>query len=165
MIDFNEIKIFLAAAQKLNFTKASQDVALSTPQFTKIIAQLESKLNKKLFNRTTRSVQLTQEGLIFYNEALNLMNSYSKLRDIFNQDINPKNINGKLRIVTANTLAFRRVTSLLNSFHNLYPNVQFDFIISDEYNDLIGDNINLAFRITNKFGEFRTILIYLSFCC
>lgn len=149
MLDINEIRIFIAVAKSLSFTKASKEVGLSSPQITKIVAQLEFKLKRKLLLRTTRKVQLTQEGQVFYVECLNFIESYHKLSDTFNESTNPKKVKGLLRISTAHTLAIRGVSEILSSFHKKFPLVNVQLIISDDYIDLIQSNIDFAFRITD----------------
>ena len=62
-----QLQCFLCVADKLNFTKASEELYLSTPTVTHHIKNLEEELNTLLFIRTSRMVKLTEAGTMFYN--------------------------------------------------------------------------------------------------
>ena len=57
-----EIQCFIAVAECLNFTQAANQLYLSQPGLSKIIANLERELNVRLFIRSTRSVRMTKAG-------------------------------------------------------------------------------------------------------
>lgn len=71
----NDIQIvcFLAVSEHLNFTKAAQQLHITHPAVSQQIQSLENELGVKLFQRTTRSVRLTQEGKTFIYDARQLM--------------------------------------------------------------------------------------------
>ncbi len=64
-----QIQCFLYVADRLNFTKAAEDLYLSVPTVTHHIKCLEDELQTKLFFRTSRIVRLTEAGNIFYKDA------------------------------------------------------------------------------------------------
>ena len=64
MLDFR-VETFLAVCQTMNFTRAAEQLHVTQPAVTQQIHSLESELNTQLFRRTTRTVELTQAGLIF----------------------------------------------------------------------------------------------------
>ncbi len=68
-----QLQCFLCVADKLNFTKASEELYLSTPTVTHHIKNLEEELNTLLFIRTSRMVKLTEAGTMFYNDAKEIM--------------------------------------------------------------------------------------------
>ena len=59
------LECFLEVVNTLNFAKAAERLNVSQPTVTNHIKSLEEELNAKLFNRSTRSVELTQDGLAF----------------------------------------------------------------------------------------------------
>lgn len=73
MNDF-QLQCFLAVADNLNFAKAAQQLNISQPAVTHQIRALEQELNVKLFRRTTRTVTITQAGLIFLHDAQMITN-------------------------------------------------------------------------------------------
>lgn len=64
-----QLKCFLAVAEHLNYAKAAQELYLTQPTVTHQINSLENELGVRLFYRTKHTVSLTQEGMIFYEDA------------------------------------------------------------------------------------------------
>lgn len=64
-----QLSCFLAVAEYLNFAQAAQSLHVTHPAVSQQIQSLEKELNVKLFQRTTRSVKLTEEGRAFLNDA------------------------------------------------------------------------------------------------
>lgn len=64
-----QLSCFLAVAEYLNFAQAAQSLHVTHPAVSQQIQSLEKELNVKLFNRTTRSVRLTEEGTTFLQDA------------------------------------------------------------------------------------------------
>lgn len=69
----HQLQCFLCVADRLNFTKAAEELYLSTPTVTHHIQSLEAELNTKLFIRNKKSVRLTEAGMVFYNDASDIM--------------------------------------------------------------------------------------------
>lgn len=67
-----EIDVFLVLAQTLSFRRTAERVHLSQPAVTGVIMRLEEALQVKLFDRTTRQVQLTGPGQVFFKESQRL---------------------------------------------------------------------------------------------
>lgn len=68
-----QLHCFLCVADKLNFTKAAEELFLSTPTVTHHIKALEEELHTQLFFRNSKVVQLTEAGTVFYNDAKEIM--------------------------------------------------------------------------------------------
>lgn len=64
-----QLSCFLAVAEYLNFAKAAQSLHVTHPAVSQQVQSLEKELNVKLFQRTTRSVKLTEGGKAFLNDA------------------------------------------------------------------------------------------------
>lgn len=64
-----QLSCFLAVAEYLNFAKAAQELHVTSPAVSQQIQSLEKELNVTLFQRTTRSVKLTEEGKAFLRDA------------------------------------------------------------------------------------------------
>ena len=62
-----QLTCFLTVAETLSFAKAAKHLNVTQPAVTHQIHSLEEELNTQLFKRTTRSVEITQKGLIFLN--------------------------------------------------------------------------------------------------
>ena len=72
LINWNarEFEVFLVVAQTLSFRRAAEQVHLSQPAVSGLIARLEATLEVRLFDRTTRNVQLTAAGEVLRDQVL-----------------------------------------------------------------------------------------------
>ena len=69
-MDSNEsLKRFVRVAELGSFTKAAESLSLPKASVSQAVQQLESKLQTQLFHRTTRKVQLTPDGQLFYEKS------------------------------------------------------------------------------------------------
>ena len=71
---------FLTVAETLSFARAAEQLHVTQPAVTQQIHSLESELNLKLFRRTTRTVELTQEGLVFLGDAKAMVEIYQRAK-------------------------------------------------------------------------------------
>ena len=82
-----QLTCFLTAAETLSFVKAAKQLNVTQPAITHQIRSLEEELNTQLFKRTTRSVEITQEGLIFLNDAKNVLNIITLAKKRFEEPV------------------------------------------------------------------------------
>ena len=68
-MDTSQIECFLSAAKHLNFAKTASELCISQPAVSHRISSLENELGVRLFFRTTRSVELTEQGRAFLEDA------------------------------------------------------------------------------------------------
>lgn len=78
---------FLTVAETLSFAKAAKLLNVTQPAVTHQIHSLEAELNVQLFKRTTRSVEITQEGLIFLNDAKNVLSIITLAKKRFEEPV------------------------------------------------------------------------------
>ena len=82
-----QLTCFLTVAETLSFAKAAKLLNVTQPAVTHQIHSLEEELNAQLFKRTTRSVAITQEGLIFLNDAKNVLNIITLAKKRFEEPV------------------------------------------------------------------------------
>ena len=82
-----QLTCFLTVAETLSFAKAAKLLNVTQPAVTHQIHSLEGELNAQLFKRTTRSVEITQEGLIFLNDAKNVLNIITLAKKRFEEPV------------------------------------------------------------------------------
>ncbi len=113
MYDLKQIEIFLVAAEQLNFHKAAEQLNTTQPSVSKAISSLEHQLKRKLFNRTTRNICLTEEGVEFYSQSLSLL---EKIRELSQKTF--KCVNSKEKALKIGTSAAAFVNILPKIVHN-----------------------------------------------
>ena len=82
-----QLTCFLTVAETLSFVKAARQLNVTQPAVTHQIRSLEEELNAQLFKRTTRAVEITQEGLIFLNDAKNVLNIIALAKKRFEEPV------------------------------------------------------------------------------
>ena len=75
-----QLDCFLAVAETLSFARAAERLHVTQPAVTQQIHSLEAELNVRLFRRTTRTVELTQEGLIFLGDAKTMLEIFARAK-------------------------------------------------------------------------------------
>ncbi len=76
----SQLICFLTVAETLNFARAAEQLHVTQPAVTQQIHALEGELNMQLFRRTTRTVELTQEGLLFLGDAKAMVDIYERAK-------------------------------------------------------------------------------------
>lgn len=115
------MRAFCAVAVELNFRRAARVLSLAQPALTAQIQKLESDLGVKLFERTTRSVQLTQAGTILLAQARGLLeHSASVEKRVADGHVG---LVGTLRIAQVSNIATAELGSAIRSFNAKYPGV------------------------------------------
>jgi len=121
-IKLRQVEGFLAAADSLSFSRAAEKIGMTQPAFSQLIRDLESALDVKLFDRSTRKVRITDIGLLLRDQMrrglLEIDNACSNARAITRLE------RGQLSLAVLPSLALSFVTEALASFHQAYPGVQ-----------------------------------------
>jgi DNA-binding transcriptional LysR family regulator len=157
---------FLAAARELSFTKASRRLNISPQALAAAIKRMEEELDVRLFNRTTRSITVTDEGRALAERlepsVAAFQQAMQSVRDISSAP------SGILRISTASAFGRRYILPLLSKFRMCYPNIELDLSFDDRKVDIVRDGFDVAIRggntadsslITRKICAIETLCV------
>ena len=128
LINWNarEFEIFLAVSETLSFRRAAEQVHLSQPAVSGLIARLEESLGVRLFDRTTRQVQLTASGQVLREQVLLLRNqSEEAVRAVRNV---AELRTGKVVLAALPSLAATVVPAAFARFAQRYPEVKLQVV-------------------------------------
>lgn len=143
----NQIKgvmAFVASAAELSFTGAARTLDVSPQAVAGSISRLESDMGVRLFNRTTRSISLTDEGQAFLSRVAPTLAEFNDaIASARDTSASPR---GVLRITTATAFGRRYLLPQIPLFHSRYPAVRLDISMSDQKVDLIRDGFDVAIR-------------------
>ncbi len=142
------IKVFLSVAETGSFTATADHLQMSKPMVTRHIALMEDWLNARLFQRTTRQVQLTDAGeqaVIFCQKMLSL--SIELEQELSAQQ---GDLRGNIRLSSSGSFGAVHLTQAVNVFLREYPNLNIHLELGDKLLDLVAERIDLAVRITNQ---------------
>lgn len=140
-----ELNAVLAIARRGTFRAAAVDLGLSSTALSHMIARLESQLGVRLFNRTTRSVALTDAGQIFVNEVGPALQDIEGALDAVRAQ--RKEPSGTIRINAAPFAARQIISPLITGFVRRYPDVYVDLVTEARLVDIVADGFDLGVRV------------------
>lgn len=144
MDKYSSMKIFVKIAELQSFTKAAEILNIPKATATTAVQELEYTAQVKLLNRTTRRVNLTTEGLSFFERCKDILSDVDEMESMF--QVNNKNIKGKIRIDMTTVIARDIVVPKLPLFFKLYPDIEIELLGSDRKLDLIREGIDCSIR-------------------
>lgn len=140
-----ELEAAVAIARRGTFRAASIDLGISTTALSHTIGRLESALGVRLFNRTTRSVSLTDAGRLFIQHvAPSLQDLHAALETVREQRETPS---GTIRINAAPFAARAIISPLVLEFVRRYPDMNVDIVTEGRMIDIVRDGFDLGVRV------------------
>lgn len=139
------IDVFVAAVAAGSFTAAAARLNLTSSAVGKSIARLESRLNTRLFERTTRKLQLTDAGAGFHRVCVQVLEDIESAERVLGADATE--LSGRLRVDLPATFGRRKVMALLLEFAQRHPAIRPDISFTDRFVDVFDDGIDVAVRI------------------
>lgn len=139
-----EIEAVLAIARKGSFRAAALELGMSTTALSNAISKLERQLGVRVFNRTTRSVSLTDAGRAFVDQVgPALQTIHLAIEAARSQQEKPS---GTLRINAFATAAREILSPLILEFLRRYPQVHVDLVTEGRLVDVVADGFDLGVR-------------------
>jgi DNA-binding transcriptional LysR family regulator len=136
-----ELDAVIAIARRGSFRAAALELELSTTALSNAIGKLERQLGVRLFNRTTRSVSLTDAGRSFVGQAL--QDIHEAMNAARSQQEIPA---GTLRINAFPTAAREILSPLILTFLRLYPQVHIDLVTEGRLVDVVAEGFDFGVR-------------------
>ncbi len=120
---------------------------MSTPKstVTRLVQELEKELGVRLLHRTSRQLTLTQEGQVYYEGSIRILDEVGSLDgSVLSATRSPK---GKIKIELPSSLAQHVVLPAMPDFFARYPDVQVDMNVGNRPVDLIAENLDCVLRL------------------
>jgi DNA-binding transcriptional LysR family regulator len=142
-----DIEVFTEVVVSKSFTRAAKRLGMPTSTVSAKIARLEERLGVTLIQRTTRQLNITDEGNTYYEFCVRALAEMSQADDMLaRKTAEPK---GPLRITAPADLAHSKLVRVVETFLARFPNVSVELNVTNRKVDLIGEGIDLAVRIGN----------------
>jgi DNA-binding transcriptional LysR family regulator len=122
-MELRHLKYFLAVAEELSFTKASEKLFISQPPLSRQIMELEEELQARLFNRNNKRVELTEAGKYFEKEVKELFQDLERIT-IKTKKI-AENVSGEFRIAYISSIYSSVISDLIKHLKQQFPYVNF----------------------------------------
>ncbi|WP_431703286.1 LysR substrate-binding domain-containing protein [Pseudomonas sp. BR20] len=141
---FDAMQAFARVVEAGSFTKAAETLHMSKTTVTQLVQQLEARLRVKLLNRTTRKVNVTADGAVYYERVLQLLADMDDAETSLSGAATlPR---GRLRVDVPSPLASMILIPALPGFYARYPDIQIDMGVSDRIVDMIDENVDCVVR-------------------
>ena len=141
----NNIRMFVRVYELGNMSAAARDQRVSPAVASARISELEKHLGVRLFNRTTRSLQATENGRIFYDGARKVLETIDEAEAaVMDVTQNPR---GSIYISAPLGVGRRVIAPHVPAFKDLYPQIDVRLRLSDRVIDVVTEGIDLAFHL------------------
>ena len=123
-MEIRVLKYFLTVVREESITKAAEVLHITQPTLSRQLAQLEEEIGVKLFDRGTRKIKPTNEGMLLRRRAEEILQLVDKTeQELVEQE---EQIEGKISIGSGETAAVQILSNLIKAFSEKYPRVTFD---------------------------------------
>lgn len=138
-------QIFIAVVEAGSFKQAGEKLDIDASLISRKVAQLETRLNVKLLNRSTKKSTLTEEGEVYFNGMRRLVEEQLALEQQISTT--KEKPSGTLRVSAPHDFGAFFVAPVLHEMTKRYPSLHIELILSSGYEDLISRGIDVAIRI------------------
>jgi DNA-binding transcriptional LysR family regulator len=139
------MQIYVRVAELCSFTQTAQSMGLPKANVSTAVQQLEAELGTRLLHRTTRRVQMTQDGQVFYERCKDLLADTEELLGLFRNDHAP--LQGRLRVDMPSAVARDVVLPRLPEFMQTYPELVIELSSTDRRVDLVREGFDCVLRV------------------
>ena len=145
MDKIHAMQLFIRVAELESFSRAADSMGLPKGSVSRQIQALENGLGTQLLHRTTRRVSLTQDGMVYYERAKDLLTNMEELDGLFLHD--PASVSGRIRVDMPANVARNLVIPKLPLFLQQYPGIELELSSSDRLVDVIREGFDCVVRV------------------
>jgi DNA-binding transcriptional LysR family regulator len=158
------MQIFARVAELASFTRAADSLGLPKATASTAVQQLEGWLGTQLLHRTTRRVQMTQDGQAFYERCKDLLADMDEVQGMFQRA--PQSLRGRLRVDMPGGMALSFVMPALPAFLQAHPQLELEISCTDRFVDVVREGFDCVLRVgtlpdtrlvARPLGRFRII--------
>lgn len=142
---FKNMAIYVEVVRAKSFRRAAEVLEMPNSTVSRRISELEKAIGLRLLNRTTRTVELTEEGRIYYERCRRIVEearlAHEALRDMHEQPT------GVLRASLPVDFSVVFLAPLMADFARQYPGIRFDLDLTPRKANLVSDPVDIAIRV------------------
>lgn len=144
-MDTNSLELMNDVARYGSFARAARQHRLDPSSVSRIISQIEAELGFRIFQRTTRSMSLTEAGRLYVQRIEAVLQEFDAAAE--EASAFSATAKGRLRMTASVAFGNRCLVPLLPKFRAEFPALQLELILSDDNLDLVDQGIDLAIRL------------------
>lgn len=141
----DDLEVLLAVVDYGGFTAAAEALDIQVARVSRAVSRVESQLGATLLNRTTRRVEITEEGRLFVASVRKGLCQINQAEEeLVNRGKQP---HGKLRVDAASPFVLHQLVPLVGPFHQAYPDIELELSSNEGFVDLLEKRTDVAIRI------------------
>ena len=141
----NDMALFVEVIKANSFRGAAEAIGMPNSTVSRRIAELERRIGLRLLNRTTRRIELTEGGRLYYERCRRIVDEARLAHEEISELVD--NPSGLIRLSMPIDFGVVYLAPLLAEFAERYPHIQFDLDLTPRRLDLIRDPVDLVIRI------------------
>jgi DNA-binding transcriptional LysR family regulator len=140
----DRLQIFTRVAELRSFTQTADDFGMPKASISTAVQQLEAELGARLLHRTTRKVELTQDGHAFYERSKDLLADIEETQTMFRHG--GEGLRGRVRIDMSTAFARHAVIPKLPQLLALHPLLEVELSSTERFVDLVREGFDCVLR-------------------
>ncbi len=149
-MDTRTLELFSEVARLGSFAAVARERDLDPSSVSRMISGLEAEIGVRLFQRTTRSMSLTEAGQAYYQRVEALIEELDHAGEIARKA--GGETRGVLRLTTSVAFGTMFVVPRMRAFRQTYPDLKLELVLEDRETDLVTNRIDLAIRLGPEIG-------------
>lgn len=160
-----EMEVFAQVVERSGFSAAARALDMTPSAVSKLVARLEARLGARLINRSTRRLQLTPEGAVFYERCVRVLADIEEAEREAAAGTAPR---GRVRISANVPFGQLYLLPLIPGLLARHPALTLDVVLTDQVVDLLAEQADIAIRVgplrssqlvARKLGESRMVVV------
>jgi DNA-binding transcriptional LysR family regulator len=160
-----ELEVFVRAVELGGFSAAARALGMTPSAVSKLVSRLEARLGARLVNRSTRNLQLTPEGCVFYERGVRVLAELDETERGAATGAAPR---GRLRVHANVPLGRHYLLPLVPEFLAAHPDITLDIVLTDQVVDLLEQRTDIALRsgplkdsqlVARKLGDAQMVIV------
>lgn len=140
----DDMQLFVAIVQNKSFSKTAEQLELAKSTLSVRMQRLEQSVGLPLLHHTTRKLELTEAGTLYFNKAVNIITEAQNLHlALDNMLAEPV---GLIKLSVPIDFAYQALAEHIPEFLQKYPKIQLDIDVNPRRVDVIGEQFDVAFR-------------------
>ena len=140
-----DMTLFVEVARTGSFSRASANLGVPGATLSRCIARMEHHFGVRLFNRTTRRVELTEAGRRYFERCGDLVDQARQAQEVLRESA--AGPTGHLRVSMPVDMGVNHIGPLLPEFMRRHPGLTCEIDLSPSHRDLVGEHVDVAIRI------------------
>lgn len=145
MHHLNDMAIFVEIVRSKSFSKAGVHLCMPKSTLSERIKRLEKSLGVQLLNRTTRKIELTEAGELYFDKAQKIIDDALATHELMSDF--GQGVQGEVRISLPVDFAYELIAPIIPKFCEHYPDVRLSFDLNSRKVDLVSEPYDVVIRL------------------